>query len=137
MSRNLVSIKFPTLRRAALAGVVLLSAAAATIGAATPAGAAHGGMFMPHGFGGMGMHQNFGMRHDFGMRRDFDHRMGFGMRRDFDRDRDFDFDHRHFRHRFHDRFALLDFGFAPGYDDSCWRRVWGRWGWHWIDVCQY
>jgi hypothetical protein len=130
MLGNLVSVQSPALRRAALAGVVALSVAAANVSAVAPAAAAHGPMFMPHA--GMGMH------HDFGMRHDFDHRMGFVMRRDFDRDHDFDFDH-HFRHHFHDRFAFLGLGFAPsyGYDDTCWRRVWGRWGWHWIDVCQY
>jgi hypothetical protein len=64
-----------------------------------------------------------GFRHDFG-RHDLDHR----------------FDHRHFFH--HHRFAFVGFGFAPafGYDnyyayDGCWRRVWGPYGWSWLNVC--
>jgi hypothetical protein len=121
MSKNLGPPKSPLLRRAALAGVVALSAAAAFVGA-TPAAAMHGGMFMHHGFGGM--------------HHDFDRRMGMG--------RDFDFDrHRHFRHDFDDRFAFGGFGYFPTYAsddysayDTCYRRVWGPYGWRLIYVCQ-
>jgi hypothetical protein len=101
-----------------------LTLAATFVGAAAPAAAMHGGMFMHHGFGGM--------------HHDFDHHMGFGMRRDFDFDR-----HRHFRHDFDDRFAFGGFGYLPTYAsddyaayDSCFRRVWGPYRWRLIDVCQ-
>jgi hypothetical protein len=134
MLSSFLSIKSHSIRRVALAGAVALTAAAAFVGAPAPAAAMHGPIFMHHGFGGMhhdfDRHMGFGMRRDF----DFDRHMRFGMRHDFDFDR-----HRHFRHDFDDRIAL-GFGFFPGYVpsdyDSCFRRVWGSYGWRWIDVCQ-
>ena len=132
MLSSFLSIKNHSIRRVALAGAVALTAAAAFVGSTAPAAAMHGGIFMHQGFGGM--HHDFDRHMGFGMHRDFDRHMGFGMRRDFDFDR-----HRHFRHDFDDRIAF-GFGFSPGYVssdyDSCFRRVWGPYGWRWIDICQ-
>jgi hypothetical protein len=110
MSNNLASLHIVSFRRAALAGVVALAAAAVSIGAA-PAAAMNGGIHMHSGFGGF--HHGFGgFHHGFG---------GF---------------HHGFGHRF-------GFGFFPGYayndyadDDGCYRRVWGPYGWRFINVCQ-
>jgi hypothetical protein len=46
------------------------------------------------------------------------------------------FHHRFFHHRFN-RFAFIGFGFPYAYAayDSCWRRVWTRYGLQWVDVC--
>jgi hypothetical protein len=94
----------------------LAALAATTVGAASPAAAAfraHGGGFSSHaGFSGFSSHAGFG---------------GF----------------RHFGPRFHNRFAFAGFGFAPGYDyysdygydDGCWRRIWGPYGWRAVNVC--
>jgi hypothetical protein len=46
----------------------------------------------------------------------------------------------HFRHhRFHNRFffAGAPFAYASYYDDGCYARVWGPYGWHWTNVCYY
>jgi hypothetical protein len=110
------------LRHAAALGALALTAA--TLATTTPAAAAfhmhggggfaHGGGFQPH----MAMGGGF---HDFG-HHDFDHH---------------DFDHR-FHHRF---FGFAGFDYEPGYGydysayDACWRRVWGPYGWRWVNVC--
>ena len=48
-----------------------------------------------------------------------------------------------FHHDFHNRFAFAGFGYAPGYAyddyadyDTCFRRVWGPYGWRLINLCQ-
>jgi hypothetical protein len=47
-----------------------------------------------------------------------------------------------FHHRFHHNRFFAGFAFAPGYDfgdygayDQCLQRVWGPYGWRWINVC--
>jgi hypothetical protein len=42
-----------------------------------------------------------------------------------------------FHHGFHHRFFVNRFAFYGGgpYYDSCYRRVWTRWGWRWVSVC--
>jgi hypothetical protein len=42
-------------------------------------------------------------------------------------------------HRFHNRFffAGAPFAYASYYNDGCYVRVWGPYGWHWTNVCYY
>jgi hypothetical protein len=101
------------MRKLALA---LAALAAIGLGSASSASAMHGG-------GGGGGHVSFG--HAYGGVQHF----GF---RDH---RDFAFDHR-FRHH---RFVFLgapfyDYGYGYGYD-SCYARVWTKWGWRPVSVC--
>jgi hypothetical protein len=102
-----------------------LALATATLAAATPAAAfvhMHGGGGFVHGGGGFhpNMAMGGGFNHDFG--------------RHFDHDHDFD-------HRFHRRFlGFAGFDYEPGYYDNdaydvCWRRLWGPYGWRWVNVC--
>jgi len=116
MPRNPAPPRTTALRRAALLGGLALAAALA----ATPAaafvhmhgGGFHGGSFHPH--------------------------MAFnGFHHDFDRHFHHDFDRRFHRRFF--GFAGFDFepGYAYGYDayDPCLRRIWGPYGWRWVNVC--
>jgi hypothetical protein len=147
MLRNFASFKTISFRRAALAGVVALIAAAAFVGNTTPAAAFgfHGGSMRFHGgmggfHGGMGgFHGGMGgFRHNFddrfrfgGFHRDFDDRFRFGR---FNHDFDDRFRFARFHRDFDDRFAFVGLGFFPG-NDGCLRRVWGPYGWRWINVC--
>jgi hypothetical protein len=100
---------------AALSGAFAL-AAAVVVGAATPAAA----MIHFHGGGGSHMFHSGGPNMFHG-----GPHMAFGD----------------FHHRFHNnRFGFA--GFASGYDfggydayDQCLQRVWGPYGWHWVNVC--
>jgi hypothetical protein len=100
-----------TLSIGALAALV--ATAVVAVSPASAAFRAHGGggLSSRAGFGGFSSHSAFGGFHHFGP---------------------------HFRHRF----AFAGFGFAPGYDygdygydDGCWRRVRGPYGWRVINVC--
>jgi hypothetical protein len=108
MPRNFASLKTLSLRSAALAGVVALTAAAAAVGATAPAAAMHGAIFMHHGMGGMHHHGFAGFHHGF------HHRFAFGG------------------FGYSPIYAYNDYS---DYDD-CYRRVWGSHGWRLIDVCQ-
>ncbi|HEV3042355.1 MAG TPA: hypothetical protein VGY52_00625 [Roseiarcus sp.] len=118
MSQRLALSKIAALRRIVLGGALALAAASVVVGAATPAAA----MFRFHGGGGSHMFHGGGPHmffHGGGPH------MAFGD----------------FHHRFnHNRFGFA--GFGPGFDfggydayDQCLQRVWGPYGWRWINVC--
>jgi hypothetical protein len=139
MLRKFASFNPNPIRRFVLTGAIALAAAAGYFASAAPTlafsrggdirphmsmgGSSHSGNFRPHmNMGGF----NDGSRHSFAG--EFRH----------DRDPDFGRRHRRFRHDF-DRFAFAgpDF-FAGNYDytdDGCFRRLWGPYGWHWVNVC--
>jgi hypothetical protein len=109
-----------SLRRIAIAGALASFAVASLVGSTTQAGAFgmhHGG---GGGFGGFG-HGGFG---------GFNHG-GFGG---FRHEGFHDF-HNHFDRRF-----AFGFGGFPGYYDyayydDCLRRVWGPYGWSYVNIC--
>jgi hypothetical protein len=130
---------------------LIAGALGATLALASPAFAFHGGGGGGgmHGGGGGGMHfgggmgggthfggtgggMHFGGAHFAGA--PFAH-PGFSPRasRFAFHDRD-GFHHRFFHHRFN-RFAFIGFPYAYAAYDSCWRRVWTRYGLQWVDVC--
>ena len=129
-----------SLRRALLAAMVALAGAVVALGDITPAEAF---AFRGGGFHGGGFHGGFGgFRGGFGGFRGgfgFDHRFGFGgFHRGFGFHNRFGFNR---RFRFGPRFAFGGPAFFPGYAygyagyDQCLRRVWGPYGWRYINVC--
>lgn len=120
--------------------IALVAAAAVTAGSMVTASAMHGGG--GHGGGGMG-HGGFGHGGGGFAHAGFARHGGFGG---FAGTRPIGFHHgfhggfhdgrfafRHHHRVFFNRFAF--YGAAYPYDDSCYRRVWTRWGWRWASVC--
>lgn len=139
MLRGFASFSPNPIRRFALAGVVVLAAAAGYFASAAPTLAfGHGGDMRPHmSMGGFGHGGNFRPHANMdGFNDAFRHSFAGEFRHD--RDPDFDRRHRRFRHDF-DRFAFAGLNSFPGYydytNDGCFRRLWGPYGWYWINVC--
>jgi hypothetical protein len=118
--------------------IALAAMAAVTAGSTMASAGMHGGM----GHGGFGRMGGFG-HGGFGHARPaFAHPGGF---RHFAGARPFAFHNRFhprrfaFRHRHHrvvfSRFAFYGAAYPYAYDDSCYARVWTRWGWRWIWAC--